>query len=172
MLASKKLVQACNAQIGNELAASNQYVAIAGHFDVAGLAGLARFFYRQGEEERDHAMKFVHFILDAGGGLEIPEIPAPRPRFDTAEEAIQLALDSEERVTRQIYDLVELARKEANYIAIRFLDWFVDEQFEEVTSMTELLQVVQRAGEDRLLAVEEFLQREGKLPPPEAGESE
>jgi bacterioferritin B len=164
MLASEGLIEACNAQVGNELAASNQYVAIAGHFDIAGLAGLARYFYRQAEEEREHAMKFVHFILDANGRLEIPEIPAPRARFASAAEAIELALDSEQRVTRQIYDLVELARQESNYIAVRFLDWFVEEQFEEVTSMNELLQVVQRAGEERLLAVEEFLQREGKLP--------
>jgi len=164
MLASESLISACNGQIGNELAASNQYVAIAGHFDAAGLAGLARFFYRQAEEERDHAMKFVRFVLDAGGPLEIPDVPAPRSSFAGAAEAVRLALDSEQRVTRQIYDLVELARKEENYIALRFLDWFVEEQFEEVTSMGELLQVVERAGEDRLLSVEEFLQREGKLP--------
>jgi bacterioferritin B len=166
MLASEALIAACNGQIGNELGASNQYVAIAGYFDTAGLAGLARYFYSQADEERDHAMKFVRFILDAGGQLEIPEVPAPRPSFATAAEAVQLALESEQRVTRQIYDLVELARKEENYIALRFLDWFVEEQFEEVTSMGELLQVVERAGEDRLLSVEEFLQREGKLPAP------
>jgi len=164
MLASEQLIAACNAQIGNELAASHQYVSIAGHFDAGGLSGLARFFYRQAEEEREHAMKFVRFVLDAGGPLEIPQVQAPRSSFATAAEAVQLALDSEQRVTRQIYDLVELARKEDNYIALRFLDWFVEEQFEEVTSMGELLQVVERAGEDRLLSVEEFLEREGKLP--------
>lgn len=167
MLAKDKLIDAFNAQVGHELGASHQYIAIAAHFDAQSLSGLARFFYRQSEEEREHAMKFVRFILDAGGDLRIPEIPAPQSELASARDAVALALTSEERVTAQIYALVELAKEDSNYIALRFLDWFVEEQFEEVTSMEELLQIVERAGEDGLLAVEEYLDREGKLPPPD-----
>ena len=160
MLASDKLIQALNQQVGNEFGASLQYVSIASHFAGEALTGLARFFYRQAEEEREHAMKFVSFIVDADGRLEIPSIPAPRSEFASAREAVQLALEWEKEVTRQIYGLVEIAKEDSNYIAQRFLDWFVDEQFEEVNTMTELLQVVERAGEDGLLFVEEFLTRE------------
>ncbi len=164
MLVSDKLLAALNEQVGHELGAANQYTAIAAHFDGQSLGGLARFFYAQSDEEREHAMKFVKFIVDAGGKLAIPEIPAPRADFGTAEEAVGLALESEKRVTAQIYALVEGAKADSNYIALRFLDWFVEEQFEEITSMEELLQVVRLAGRDRLLAVEEHLEREGKLP--------
>ncbi|MDX1502966.1 MAG: ferritin [Thermoanaerobaculia bacterium] len=166
MKLSEELKDALNAQIGHELGASHQYLAIAAHFDAAGLAGLARFFYRQSDEERDHAMKFLHFVVDSDGARAIPEGPAPRPRFGTAAEAVGAALEWEQEVTRQIYALVAIAREDGNLIAQRFLDWFVDEQFEEVTTMSELLQVVERAGEDRLFVVEEYLEREGKLPPP------
>lgn len=164
-LASDKLFEAFNEQAGNELAASLQYVSIAAYFDQQGLGGLARFFYRQADEERDHAMKFVGFVVDAGGPLRIPSIPAPPSDFESAHQAVGAALEWERQVTQQIYGLVEIAKEDSNYIALRFLDWFVDEQFEEVTTMEELLQVVERAGED-LLAVEEYLAREGKLPPP------
>ena len=166
MLASEKLLSAMNQQVGNEFGASLQYVAIASYFDREALSGLARFFYRQADEERDHAMKFVRFIVDADGALEIPAIPAPKSAFQSAEEAVKLALEWEEEVTQQVYNLVDIAKEDSNYIAVRFLDWFVNEQFEEVSTMSTLLSVVKRAGAEGLLTVEEYLSREGGVMPP------
>jgi len=172
MLASKELIAAINTQVGNEFGASLQYVSIASYFDTEALTGLARFFYRQADEEREHAMKFVQFVVDAGGQLEIPDVPAPKSTFASAKEAVQAALGWEQEVTRQIYGLVDIAKKDTNYIAIRFLDWFVNEQFEEVRTMSDLVQVVERAGEDGLLHVEEFLAREPGFADPHAGGGE
>jgi len=172
MLASEELIAAVNQQVGNEFGASLQYVSIASYFDSQALTGLARFFYRQADEESEHAMKFVRYVVDSDGQLAIPDIPAPKADFASASEAVKLALDWEQEVTQQIYGLVEIAKKDTNYIAIRFLDWFVNEQFEEVNTMSQLLQVVERAGEDGLLHVEEFLAREGSnFPPVEGGEA-
>jgi len=161
MLASDQLIQAFNQQIGNEMGASMQYIAIASYFDHDTLPQLAKFFYRQSEEERTHAMRFVKFINDVGGKVRIPDLPAPLTDFTSAEQAVAKALAWEEEVTRQIYDLVEIARADRNYVGIRFLDWFVEEQLEEVTTMTDLLSVIRRAGQDRLLFVEEYLVRQG-----------
>jgi ferritin len=161
MLANEKLIEAFNQQIGNEMAASMQYIAIASYFDSETLPQLAKFFYRQSEEERTHAMRFVKFINDVGGKVKIPALPAPASEFSNAEEAVAKALSWEEEVTRQIYDLVEIARADKNYVGIRFLDWFVEEQLEEVTLMSDLLAVIRRAGQDRLLFVEEYLVRQG-----------
>ena len=160
MLASEKLIEAFNQQVGNELCASNQYLAIASYFERETLPELARFFFDQSAEERGHAMKFVHFVNDVEGVLAIPEIEAPKPDFVSAAEAVQLSLEWEREVTDQIYGLIEIAREESNHIALRFLDWFVDEQLEEVNTMSTLLGIIERAGEDGLLHVEEFVARE------------
>lgn len=162
MLASDKLIKAFNQQIGNEMGASMQYIALASYFDSETLPELAKFFYQQSEEERTHAMRFVKFINDVGGKVEIPALPAPKSDFASADEAVASALAWEEEVTRQIYDLVEIARADRSYVAVRFLDWFVEEQLEEVTSMNDLLAVIRRAGPDRLLFVEEYLSRRGR----------
>jgi len=159
MLISKKINDAVNQQIGNEFGASLQYVAIATHFDREALPQLAAHFYRQAEEERDHAMRFVKFLVETDGEVTIPSVPAPKARFSSAEEAVKLSLDWEEEVTRQIHKLVEMAKKESNYTADNFLQWFVREQLEEVSSMDNLLKVVQRAGEKNLLRVEEYIAR-------------
>lgn len=173
LASSEELSGKLNGQVGSEMGASMQYISIAAYFDAQSLSGLARFFYAQSDEEREHAMRFVRYIVDAGGELRIPLIPAAQTGFDSAREAVALALAWEKEVTKQIYDLVEIARKDRNLIAERFLDWFVNEQYEEVTTMGELLGVVERAGEENLLAVEDYLAREGKAPPPapaDAGE--
>lgn len=157
MLISERMNEALNEQIGHEFGASIQYVAIAAHFDSEGLPTLARHFYKQSTEERDHAMRFVKFALDADGRVEIPAIPAPRSKFVSAEEAVQLSLDWEMRVTKQINSLMDLAIKENDHITKNFLQWFMNEQLEEVSSMDTLLRLVRRAGEKGLIFVENYL---------------
>lgn len=170
MLASQKLIDALNQQIGNEMGASMQYISIASYFDSESLPELAGFFYRQGEEERDHAMRFVKFVVDLEGQVRIPDIQAPKSGFASAEEAVALSLDWEKEVTDQIYRLVDIAQGDKNYIAVRFLDWFVNEQLEEVTTMSTLLDVVRRAGPGGLLHVEDYLARHGEPGAGEGGE--
>jgi bacterioferritin B len=162
MIISNKMNGALNEQIGHEFGASIQYVSIAGHFDCEGLPMLARHFYRQAQEERDHAMRIVKYLVDAGGRLEIPEIPAPRSSFSSAAEAVQLSLDWERKVTKQINGLMDSAIKENDHITQNFLEWFVKEQLEEMSSMDTLLRMVQRAGETGLLFVENYLAQQGK----------
>ena len=160
MLISNKVVDAINEQIGNEFGASLQYVAIAAHFSTDALPQLAEHFFAQAEEEKEHAMRFIKYVVDAGGRVVLPAIDAPQANFKTAEAAIQLSLDQEVKVTHQINALVELARSENDYITINFLQWFLTEQLEEVSSMDNLLKVVQR-GSENLLQVEEYLARVG-----------
>ncbi len=166
MIISKKMNAALNAQIGHEFAASLQYVEIASHFAGQGLERLAEHFFKQAGEERDHALRLVKYILDAGGNVAIPAIPAPKPVFKSAREAVQLSLNWEETVTRQISGLVTLANKENDYITRNMLEWFVKEQLEEISSMDTLLKVVTRAGEANLLQVEDTLHEseEGAAP--------
>jgi ferritin len=168
MVVSDKMVNAINAQIGREFGASLQYVSIASHFDRESLPELASFFYRQAEEERDHAMKFVHYLVDAGGHARLPGVAAPKQEFASAEEAVKLSLDWEQEVTRQINDLVDLALKENDHQTKTFLDWFVNEQLEEVSNMDHLLNTIRRAGEQGLLFVEAYIARQRGLAPTKA----
>lgn len=161
MLISKQMNAALNEQVGNEFAASHQYIAIASYFDAEGLPSLAGHFFKQSAEERDHAMRFVRYILEAGGDVKIPQIPAPRATFKAAADAVKLALDSEMKVTRQINEIVDLAIKEKDHLSKNALEWFVNEQREEVSSMDTLLRMVKRAGEPGLFFVENFLLQGG-----------
>ena len=162
-------VESLNDQIAHEYAASQQYVAIAVHYDAESLPQLAAHFYRQAVEERNHAMMMVQFLLDADEAVDIPGVLAPKTEFGDAREPVALALEQEKRVTDQIVALVELARQEGKLVGEQFLHWFLQEQREEVSSMSHLLATVERAG-DNLLLVEEILARTGNDESPlEAG---
>lgn len=162
MLVSQKIIDAVNGQIGMEFAASLQYDAIGAYFDLQSLPTLARHFYKQSSEERGHAHRFMKFVLDAGARVIIPAIEAPAADFKFAKDAVKLSLDQEIKVTRAINGIYDLALKENDHITSIFLQWFIREQVEEVSSMNDLLKTVERAGEGGLLLVEQFL-AQGKL---------
>lgn len=157
MLISQAMNAQMNEQIGHEYGASLQYVNIAAYFDDVGLPTLRDHFFKQADEERQHAMKFVRYILDAGGHLEIPMVPAPRHTFDSAEQAVSLALEWEYTVTKQINTLLERAAAERDFVAHDFLEWFAREQLEEVSSMDTLLKMIRRSGESGMMLVESAL---------------
>jgi ferritin len=148
-----------NAHIGNEYAASQQYVAIAVYYDQETLPQLAAHFYRQAVEERNHAHMIVQYLLDADLPVTIPALPEPKTSFKDAVAPVKLALQQEKEVTAQISRLAGLAREEDDLVGAQFLDWFLKEQREEVASMSELLSIVTRAAESSLLLAEEYLAR-------------
>jgi ferritin len=161
MLISERMTEAFTVQIGNEFQASYQYVAIAAYFSAETLPELSKFFEAQAAEERDHALKIMSYVVDGGGKLVLPAVEAPKCDFAGAEEAVQLALDSELTVSGQINTLMNLAVEEQDHQAQNFLQWFLAEQREEVATMDTLLKMVHRAGETGLLHVEDFLARGG-----------
>ena len=163
--------QSLNEQVAHEFAASQQYVAIAVYYDSETLSQLAGHFYRQSLEERNHAMMLVQYLLDAGHAVVTPGVEAPQTSFSDARAPVALALEQEQRVTEQIASLVALARDENDLVGEQFLHWFLTEQREEVSSMSALLAVVERAATTNLLLVEEYLARNavGDQGAPEAG---
>jgi len=146
-------------QIGHEFAASQQYTAIAVHYDAETLPRLAAFFYAQALEERNHAMMMVRHLLDQGVDPSLPGVAAPTSGFGDVVAPVALALEQERRVTDQINALAAAAREASDYTSEQFMQWFIKEQVEEVASMTDLLRVVERARDNPLLA-EEYLARE------------
>jgi ferritin len=150
---------AVNEQIGYEFAASQQYIAVAAWFDAETLPNLAAHFYRQAVEERNHAMMLVQFLLDADRPVTIPAVTAPKTDFANAAEPVALALDQEKRVTEQIANLLKLARDEGDFVGEEAMHWFLKEQREEVSSMSDLLKLVERALESNILLAEDALAR-------------
>ena len=158
-MAADAFVSQLNEQIANEFAAHQQYVACAVHYDGETLPQLARFFYRQALEERDHAMMMVQYLLDSDERAIVPGVAAPQVDFGDVVSPVALALAPETRVSEQINALAALAREERDYSSEQFMQWFIKEQIEEVATMSDLLRVVERS-QDHAMDIEDYLARE------------
>ncbi len=158
-MAADAFVSQLNEQIAHEFAAHQQYVACAVHYDGETLPQLARFFYSQALEERDHAMMMVQYLLDADAEVVIPGVAAPQVAFSDVVAPVSLALAQERRVTEQINALVSTARDERDFTSEQFMQWFVKELVEEVATMSDLLRVVQRSQDDPM-EIENYMARE------------
>src|SRR5947199_984158 len=101
-MADSSFVDELKEQIAYEFAASQQYVAIAVHYDAETLPRLAGFFYRQAIEERNHAMMMIQYLLDAGVEVEVPGVAAPQAGFEDIVAPVALALEQERRVSDQV----------------------------------------------------------------------
>jgi len=155
---SDEMIDELNDQIGRELAASNQYLAMAIHLDGNSLKELAGFFYAQSEEEREHAMKFVQYMLQADATPEVPALPRPQGDFESIERIAEISLEQEREVTRCIHALVDRALSEKDHTTNHFLQWFVEEQLEEEATFSEMLDVIRQT--ENLLLVEQYVHRQ------------
>ncbi|HEV3054418.1 MAG TPA: ferritin [Solirubrobacteraceae bacterium] len=174
-MAAARFVERLNEQIAYEFAASQQYIANAVYYDSETLPRLAAFFYAQAVEERNHAMMMVKYLLDADASVAISGVGAPEASFDDLIAPISLALDQERRVSDQVAALMGVAREEGDFLSEQFMQWFLKEQVEEVSTMSSLLAVAQRSA-DSPMDIEDYLARERSVPagadptaPPAAG---
>ncbi|WP_078311392.1 MULTISPECIES: ferritin [unclassified Mycobacterium] len=173
--ASSPFLELLRDQIRNEFTASQQYVAIAVYYDDADLPQLAKRFYAQAVEERNHAMMIIRYLIDKNVAISIPGVDPVINEFADARAPITLALEQEKRVTDQVTELARSARSSGDYYGEQFMQWFLKEQVEEVALMDTLLTVVDRADND-LFDLENFVERELSRPvgqdataPPAAG---
>jgi ferritin len=156
---SERFVDALNAQVAREFAASHQYTAIAAYYSGETYPQLASFFYKQADEEREHALKMVNYLLDTNSPVNLTGVDQPKTSFADHVEPIRHALDQEKSVTVSISELFEVARETRDYRSEQFLDWFLEEQTEEESSMSDLLAVAERTASVPML-LEEYLARE------------
>ena len=158
-MAAEAFIDQLNLQIGHEFAAHQQYIAIAIYYDGQTMQQTAQLFFDQAVEERNHAMMMVRYLLDADARVEIPGIVAPVTDFDDVVAPVALALEQEKRVTEQINALIGIARRENDFASDQFMQWFIKEQIEEVSKMSDLLAVARRSAHD-VEQIEDYVQRE------------
>ncbi|WP_445165926.1 ferritin [Mycolicibacterium sp. Dal123E01] len=146
-------------QIQREFSAAHQYLAVAIYFDTQHLPQMSQRFYAQSTEERSHALMMVQYLLDRDVDVDIKGVDPVITTFDSLHDAVELAVIQEKRVTEEITELTRAAREESDFLGERFMQWFLQEQVEEVASMTTLLAVVDQAA-GNIFDLEAYVARE------------
>ncbi len=159
---SKKLQDAINIQINKELYSEYLYLSMAAYLESIGLSGCSHFFKIQVQEERYHAMKFFNYMNERGGRVILDIIEQPQVDFNSPVEIFELSLKHEEYVTKLINELMDVAISENDHATKSFLNWYVDEQVEEESSMDNILnqlKLIDGKGQGMLMLDRELGQR-------------
>lgn len=143
---SEKMAARLNEQVKNEFYAEWAYLAMAYSFEDMGLKVFAARFFQQATEEREHAMKVAKYLVEQGAAVKLQQLPQPKIDYKSAEEIVAAALEHEKKVTRDFNEIADLAISERDHATGAFCKWFIDEQVEEVSSMSELLTWVKMAS--------------------------
>lgn len=164
---SENLLNALNQQITHELYSAHLYMAMAAYCAGQDLDGCSNFFLVQAEEERFHAMKFFNFVNDKDGEIKFSSLDNPHTTYNSILHVFEEALKHEKFVTSKIYDLMDIATSEREYATISFLNWFVDEQVEEESTFSALIQKFKAAinDESMLLMLDMELAKRVFTPP-------
>lgn len=143
---TSELEKAFNHQIDIELSSSIAYLQMSTYFAIHNLNGMSEWMRAQAEEERDHAYRFLDFILDRGNTARLGAIAAPQTEFDSAEQVFATALEQEREVTSAIHELYRLAVDQGDLASYPFLQSFIEEQNEEEAMVENILERVKLAG--------------------------
>ena len=167
----KAMQDAMNEQINKEFLSSYLYLSMAAYFEDKNLTGFAHWMRLQADEEREHAMKFYNYILDAGGRVYLKAIDAPETDWKSNLQVAEQVAEHEGKVTASIHDLYALALEEKDYAAQVMLHWFISEQVEEEKNAAELvakLKLIEERGTAVLMLDHRLSKRNGE----EEGEEE
>ena len=146
---SKKMCKALNDQMTKEAHASQIYLSLGAWADSMGYGGTANFLFRHAQEERNHMMKILEYILKRGAKVEVTAIPAPPVDPMNLHDCFEKVLGQEIDNTKAIYKLVKLSLEEEDWATWNLMQWFVKEQVEEETLAMSLLDKLKIAGGDK-----------------------
>jgi len=145
----EKVEAALNNQINEELYSSYLYLSMAAFFESQNFSGFANWMKIQSQEEYGHAMKIYNYILDRDGNVNLQKIEAPKGNWKSHLEAFEDALKHEQKVSKSIYDLVELSFSEKDHATNTFLQWFVNEQVEEESTSLKINERLKLTGDNK-----------------------
>jgi len=143
---SDSLAKALNDQMTNEAHNAQIYLSYAAWAADKGYDGISNFLFRHSNEERNHMMKFLEYILKRGGKVTVTAIPEPGPDPISVNDCFERIFQSEVENTTRIYGIVDMSLNQKDWATWSFMQWFVKEQTEEETMALDLLAKIKKAG--------------------------
>ncbi|MBQ7816389.1 MAG: ferritin [Oscillospiraceae bacterium] len=145
---NNKIAELLNDQINKELYSAYLYLDIANYYDELDLDGYANYYMIQAQEERDHALLFMKYMQINGLKVTLKAIDKPDKVFDSVLAPLEIAAEHERYVTDLINNIYHEAQLDKDYRAMKFLDWFVDEQMEEEDNADKMISRYKLFGSD------------------------
>ena len=146
---SETLRTALNDQMTKEAHAAQIYLSYASWAASEGYDGIANFLFRHAQEERNHMMKILEYIIQRGAKVKVEAIPTPLPDPASVQQCFEKVFEQEVDNTKSIYKVVKMSLDEQDWATWHFMQWFLKEQTEEETLALNLLDKIKIAGGEK-----------------------
>lgn len=145
---NKQLEKMLNEQLNSELYSAHLYLSMAAYFEAETLPGFAHWMKLQHQEEMDHAMRIFEYLNDRDGRVVLDAIDQPPTEFESVPDTMVMAWEHEKIVTSKIENLYSAARDTHDYATHVLMEWFIEEQVEEEKSAQDIVDFLERIGDD------------------------
>lgn len=146
---NKKMQEVMNQQISFELYSANLYLAMSAYIELKGFKGMATWLRVQYEEETFHMLKLYDYMKSRNAKIELKSIDAPPNEFGDPLATFHAVLAHEQQVTAKINNLYKTAIEENDFAAQIFLQWFVNEQIEEESNVSDVISKLELIGDKK-----------------------
>ena len=131
---SESMVDMLMRQIQHELYNHNLYKSYANFFFYAGLSDLSKYYECRASEELKHHDWIISYLNERGAEIKYLSTPEITEKFNDCLTPFEQTLDREIETTKLIYEIVELAQQEHDWLTFSWLmnpEKLVAEQIEE-----------------------------------------
>lgn len=145
---NEKVAKLLNEQITKEFYSAYLYLDFSVYYSEQSLDGFANWYKVQAQEERDHAMLFIQYLLNNGEKAALEVIDKPQWAADGHMAPLKAGFTHEQHVTGLIHAIYDAAYEVRDFRTMQFLDWFVKEQGEEEKNAEDLIKKMELFGSD------------------------
>jgi ferritin len=145
---SNAMEEALFAQLNDEFHSAYLYLAMSAYCHHLDFNGAANWLKLQYEEEQGHATRIYNYLIEQGAHVELKAIPQPPSKFGTILEVFKSSLEHEQKMTEKLNNLSDQALKEKDHATYNLLQWFVNEQVEEESTVGDIISKLKLVKED------------------------
>lgn len=147
MKINSKVEEILNKQINAEFWSAYLYLSMSAWCDQQGLKGCANWMRVQFQEETSHALKFYDYVLTRSGNVKLEPIEKVDQEWNSMLHVFEETYKHECLVTELIHKCYDVALAERDHATTSMLQWFIDEQTEEESSVLDIIDQIKLLGE-------------------------
>lgn len=127
----QKITDLLNSQINKEFYSSFLYLDMSNYYYDKNLNGFGKWFSIQAQEEYEHGMLIMKYLLHNSEKVVFSAIAAPDKTYTDFKQPLEAAFEHELYISSSINEIYSEASNLKDFKTMQFLDWFVKEQGEE-----------------------------------------
>lgn len=147
---SDNLNNIINEQINKEFFSGYLYLSMSAYLRELGLFGFSSWLKIQAKEEVEHGLKLFDYLIERNSFVTLKQIRTPEFEYNGILSIFNLIYEHEKCITASVMKIAKAAEDECDRTTLSFIDWFIDEQVEEESTIKNIIKRLELFGDDKI----------------------